>query len=348
MKTRQVCIRASEFSDDDIDRAGEILARLPADAPPDPEWRDAAQLINQWRRLHTGPLTTFRNNLRRRAKSEGIVAGRIKRLPSIISKLQRLSRIRLSEMQDIAGCRAVLPNVEDAFQVANSLMGSRVKHRLVRTHNYLAEPRPSGYRSLHLVYSYRAALKHALDELNVEIQIRTRRQHLWATAVETVGTFTGEALKSGGGEEDWLRFFVLMSSWIAHREGLPAVPGTPEDPDSLRQELRSLAGRIRAEEILGSFQAATAQLQQLKARRGGWLVLKLDHQQRRTTWKLFGSRDADEASDFYLEREMESRERPDVAVVMVSVVSLDALRRTYPNYFTNLLQFRRLMRGALA
>ena len=44
---------------------------------------------------------------------------------------------------------------------------------------------------------------------------------------------------------------------------------------------------------------------------------------------------------------MESRERPDVDVVMVSVVSLDALRQTYPNYFTDLLQFRRLMRGAL-
>ena len=75
--------------------------------------------------------------------------------------------------------------------------------------------------------------------------------------------------------------------------------------------------------------------------------MKLDHQQRRTTRKLFGSRDADEASDLYLEREMESRERPDVDVVMVSVVSLDALRQTYPNYFTDLLQFRRLMRGAL-
>ena len=42
--------------------------------------------------------------------------------------------------------------------------------------------------------------------------------------METVETFTGEPLKSGGGEKDWLRFFVLMSSWIAHREGLPAVP----------------------------------------------------------------------------------------------------------------------------
>ena len=76
--------------------------------------------------------------------------------------------------------------------------------------------------------------------------------------------------------------------------------------------------------------------------------MELDQEKETTTWELFGSRDAGAASDFYLEREMESRERPDMAVVLVSVVSLDALRRTYPNYFTNLLQFRRLMRGALA
>ena len=340
-------IRPSEFSDDDINRAGEILARLPDYAPPDAEWLEAAQLVNQWRTLHTGPLTTFRNNLRRRA-TRGIVAGRIKRLPSIISKLQRLSRIRLSEMQDIAGCRAILPSVEDAFQVANSLMESRVKHRLVRTHNYLAEPRPSGYRSLHLVYSYRADRKHDFGGLNVEIQIRTGQQHEWATAVETVDTFTRQTLKSGGGGEGWKRFFVLMSSWVAYKEGLPAVPGTPEDPDSLRQELRKVAGRVRAEESLASFQSATAQLQRIEALKGGWLVLELDHQQRRTTGRLFGSREADKASDKYLEREMESRKRPDLDVVMVSVVSLAALRRTFPNYFTSLSRFRRLLRDALA
>ena len=76
--------------------------------------------------------------------------------------------------------------------------------------------------------------------------------------------------------------------------------------------------------------------------------MELDRQQRRTTWDLFGSSEADEASDFYLEREMESRKRPDLDVVMVSVVSLAALRRTYPNYFTSLSRFRRLMRDALA
>ena len=161
-----------------------------------------------------------------------------------------------------------------------------------------AEPRPSGYRGMHLIYSYRANRKHALDGLNVEIQIRTSLQHQWATAVETVGTFTGEALKSGGGEEDWLRFFVLRSSRIAHVEGLPTVQGTPEDPDSLRRELREVAGRVRAEESLESFQSATAQLQRLKAPKGGWFVLELDHQRRRTTGSSFGSRDANEASDF--------------------------------------------------
>ena len=43
----------------------------------------------------------------------------------------------------------------------------------------------------------------------VELQLRTRLQHAWATANEIVGTFRREELKSGEGGPDWLRYFVL-------------------------------------------------------------------------------------------------------------------------------------------
>ncbi len=52
----------------------------------------------------------------------------------------------------------------------------------------------------------------------IEVQLRTRLQHNWATAVETVGIFTGEALKSSQGNEDWQDFFRLVSTWFAHKE----------------------------------------------------------------------------------------------------------------------------------
>jgi ppGpp synthetase/RelA/SpoT-type nucleotidyltranferase len=49
-----------------------------------------------------------------------------------VSKLQRLPRLRLSEIQDIGGCRVVVPTADDASNVASDLMESRIRHELVR------------------------------------------------------------------------------------------------------------------------------------------------------------------------------------------------------------------------
>jgi len=60
--------------------------------------------------------------------------------------------------------------------------------------------------------------------LLLELQLRTRLQHTWATAVETMGTFRGEALKSRQGSKEWLEFFALISSAFAHVEKTPLLP----------------------------------------------------------------------------------------------------------------------------
>src|SRR5690606_39699271 len=66
--------------------------------------------------------------------------------------------------------------------------------------------------------SYTLSLHDALpissvwNNLDIEIQIRTRLQHAWATAVETVDVMKGTDLKSGGGTPDWREFFALAAS----------------------------------------------------------------------------------------------------------------------------------------
>ncbi len=47
-------------------------------------------------------------------------------------------------------------------------------------------------------------------QLLIELQLRTRLQHEWATAVETMGTFLQSSLKSSQGPEEWLDFFSLF------------------------------------------------------------------------------------------------------------------------------------------
>src|SRR5580704_5104351 len=68
-------------------------------------------IINNWRSSHAFPLQSFKMTLLVRAKkvdSKAIVAQRLKRLPSIELKLRRFKDMRLSQMQDLGGCRAVV------------------------------------------------------------------------------------------------------------------------------------------------------------------------------------------------------------------------------------------------
>lgn len=118
------------------------------------KWAQSARLINAWRASHAGPLNTFRVNLNRRVGRRGFVAQRLKRLPTIVSKLKRLPRIRLSQMQDIGGCRAVLRTSDQAYDLALDFGSSRIRHKLIRYKDYIREPQRSGYRGLHLVYAY--------------------------------------------------------------------------------------------------------------------------------------------------------------------------------------------------
>src|SRR5919204_46159 len=222
------------YSHEQIDEAGRILIATLAS----PEDRERALAItNNWRSSHAFPLNTFQMTLRRvvrRFDADPTVAQRTKRLPSIVSKLERLSWLSLSEMQDLGGCRAVLSDVETAQAVADFYRHhSNIRHRLLREDDYIGQPKRSGYRGIHLIYAYESDRNPTFNKLKIEMQIRSRLQHAWATAVETVGAFTAQALKSSAGERDWLRFFALISAALAAREETPSVPETPSDSREL-------------------------------------------------------------------------------------------------------------------
>src|SRR5205807_684291 len=110
--------------------------------------------------------------------------------------------------------------------------------------DYIQTPRDSGYRSIHLIFRYYSDKNTTYNNLKIEIQIRSVNQHAWATAVETVGTFVGQALKSSQGEKDWLSFFMLMGTAIANIEKTPPVPNTPQDKTVLLKEIRNYVAKL--------------------------------------------------------------------------------------------------------
>src|ERR1700733_10928886 len=123
-----------------------------------------------------------------------------------------------------------------------SIRQTEPRPMLVKKFDYIQNPKPDGYRGIHLIMKYFSNSQKAFNDQKIEIQVRSKSQHAWATAVETCQTFTGQSLKSKvkSADEKWLRFFALMSSAIAAREKKPIVPGTPESTDDRIAELRRI------------------------------------------------------------------------------------------------------------
>jgi ppGpp synthetase/RelA/SpoT-type nucleotidyltranferase len=214
------------YSRNQVNRAGDILA-APADfSAADREW--AEEVLANWRACHGYPINTFQATLRAKLRNgygESIVAQRLKRAPSIISKLQRFAGMQLARMQDIGGLRAVLTSVRRVRMLEQSYRESAFEHVLTNSKNYIDEPKEDGYRGIHLIYRYMNNRAPAYNGLSLELQLRTQRQHAWATAVETMGTFLGQALKAGQGDQEWRDFFAKASAALALIERTASVPG---------------------------------------------------------------------------------------------------------------------------
>jgi hypothetical protein len=261
-----------EFSRTRVDKAGATWAN------PDAPWAahmGALEVINNWRASHSCPLNNFQTNLRSKVKniqSEILVAQRIKRLESITAKLVRdqTSTMLLSQMQDIGGCRAVMRNPANVAKLIEAYRHARFDHKLRSEKDYINSPKEDGYRSYHLIYQYQSLSfqNAAYNNLRIEIQIRTLLQHVWATAVESVGAFTQQALKSAQGSQDWRLLFALMSSVIARIEKGPRVPNTPINDVELRSELRQLASQLDAVKTLQTYRATLNYFGALKERIG--------------------------------------------------------------------------------
>jgi hypothetical protein len=332
-----------QHSKTEVDRAGDLLLKsAPAEGAENADvylqWWDtqqsALEIVNNWRSSHSFPLNTLQIGLRRLGRQvtpHALVAQRIKRLSSIEAKLIRFPTMKLSQMQDIGGCRGILPNAAQVLQLVKLFKNSKMKHALYDVDDYIASPQRSGYRGVHLKYRYFSDKRTTYNGLRIEIQLRSQLQHAWATAVETVGTFIRQALKSSQGEKEWLQFFALMGSALAHRERTTSVPDTPVGRQ-LTRDLRRLAKELNVESRLGTYGAAIQTLSS-GAKDAHYYLLKLDPAKQQVTVTGYAANELDKASREYLRVEKEIQAKGISDAVLVSVDSVDALRRAYPNYF---------------
>lgn len=340
-----------QYSRSEVDRAGEALI-YPGGGVGEARAK-AMNVTGNWRASHRYPLTIFFETLGDLAQEVceaaldfPVVSARLKRLPAIAAKLRRLKTMRLSQMYDIGGCRAVLPGIEQVDQLARRCRDKfRFGHELVFTRDYVTSPKPDGYRGVHLAYRFQVDeyMETKWSGLEIEVQIRTRLQHAWATAVESVEKFTDEALETNVRREEWDRLFTLMATAIALREGEPIVPGTPDDERKLISELKESEAKLNALHTLDAWRRLMKMVKK-KAWKGDHWLLFSDPVAGRTRILGIPQEEAGTVRERYAEMEEDAAKAPGAQAVLVRVESLEDLLEAYASYFLNTLEFTKLLR----
>ncbi len=334
-----------EYTKRQINDAGNIVRNPNASAL---EIQNARVIIDNWRASHAYPLHVFYMNLRGKAgtRSDIIVAERLKRMESIIDKLQREPGMELYRMQDLGGCRMVLPTLGEVYAYSNRFQNSQIRHEARTPKDYIQNPKASGYRSLHLIYRFRTDTpgKEIYNQypMLVELQFRTHLQHIWATAVESIGLFTNQALKAGKGDEAFKRFFVLVSSLFALRENCPIVPGTIQDEQKLVSEIKQINDQHHILDMLAAIRVVVEREVDSIPDKKGYYILQLNYRTRILHRLFFKPSEIEEASMAYDELESKRGDDP-IDIVLVRASSFSVVKDAYPNYFLDIGEFINLI-----
>lgn len=333
-----------------IKKAGQILSKDQSTITIE-EFQWAFDLVTRWRACHAYPINTFQATLRTKLKNhyiDYIVAQRLKRLPTIINKLSRFPNMKLDTMQDIGGIRAILKSIDNVYKLKDEYCGSPYFNQLiVDRKDYIDCPRnEDGYRGVHLVFKYKNQSNPRYDGLRVEMQIRTKLQHAWATAVETMGTFLGQALKSRQGDAKWLDFFALTSSAFAIKEKCPKVPRFAHfnNKDTFKAVANAEANLGALEKMRGFSMAINAIHTDIgKGKGSSYYLVVLDSLNHHVSVKPYDRDSFSKAIADYSEIELEVTKGKNVEPVLVSSGSINSLKSAYPNFFLDTSEFSKIL-----
>jgi len=208
--------------------------------------------------------------------------------------------------------------------------------------DYITYPKEDGYRSLHLVYKYKSQKEGKKDYngLLIEIQIRSKLQHLWATAVEVVDFFTGQGLKFDKGKTEWKDFFKLVSSAFAIMEETPLVPNTPLNKKELYTAIKEKEKELN---LIKTMQSWTEILRVFGiedySKDYKFFLMEIDINQERLTISAFKENEVDKAIKTLERLEKKNRDRKEYDVVLVGADTITDLKKAYPNYFADSEEF---------
>ncbi|HLL73488.1 MAG TPA: hypothetical protein VK363_18755 [Pyrinomonadaceae bacterium] len=207
---------AKEISKTQIDRLGDRLKKgniTEADL----------RLLDLYRRSFTPAYEIVVGTIRKDLALEP--TGRPAKSTTSISEKLRRQSIRLTQIQDIAGCRLTVADIAEQDSVVQSLT-----NLFEQTDIEDRRERPShGYRAVHVIVS-------CLDKM-IEIQVRTSLQHLWAELSEKLSDIVDPAIKYGAGNRNVRSILRGTSDMVIGMESLETKLANTKTQLSLEDRL---------------------------------------------------------------------------------------------------------------
>lgn len=317
-----------DFSMNRLNKAGKAFRK-------GEEVSDDFLVLNDWRERCSAELSNVRSHvnatlkgLEIELKKDAIVSQRLKRLPTIVSKLRHFPQMQLSTMQDIAGIRVVFRNSEDLSRFLARIQKGGAGFEVAR--DYIKTPAQSGYRSIHLVKTMNSRVK-------VELQLRTQVQHAWATTVEisdVLFTHEGEYKRDAMIQTDRSAFFQQVSKLMGMYERGETLE------EDLISEVLKLDQRISLTQQVREFGHALKIVnEQAKGKsRGSYWLIKIEDGQ------IFLSR-ANEKNKLSLIEQYTQLEQDGKQGVLVKVDDYNSLKKAYPNYLGDSSRFIDFIEG---
>jgi ppGpp synthetase/RelA/SpoT-type nucleotidyltranferase len=341
-------------------RAGECLID-PVTYLPENEavLNNAFDILSYWRFSFEKPLERALDKIQPQVNqldSTAIFAKRLKRFPSIVLKLERFPKMNLKNMQDIGGCRIILVNSKKVTQVSRILKkmpelkwddGFRIK-------DYIAKPKIDGYRSLHMIGKFPDSFG---NDKKIEIQLRTRIQHYWATALEIIDLFTKQSLKTNQGQKLWSDFFVNVSKQFSMLDSIPLFEKLSDKDKRIQYVSRLIKDKESSSLVLSVCDAARKLdvVDKLKVfakslkvigeelnsvGSDGYVLLEINTLTKSVKYTLFDHGEAEDAQNIYTETEkITSDKNSNIIVALVYANAVGGIKEAYPNFFADSTKF---------
>ena len=251
--------------------------------------------------------------------------------------------MKLSRMDDIAGCRLIFKDIKDLERFRKNFHLSRFNHKLINDidkYDYIKYPKNSGYRGIHDVYSYNVNSKQgeALEGLKIELQYRTSIQHYWATTVEVIGLITENQPKFQSGDDRYTRIMALASELLARVYEDSKGPF----PDLSNHDLVNQFMKIEKDLNL-LYKLESISIKQEKVRDNNSYNNKILIFNKNSKLRVENFKYAPQAIKKLFEVE---KEYPDADIVFIKVKDLKDARKAYSNYFANTREFTKRIRIA--